>query len=203
MILKDEQTRHCRDEHIDLIKGFAIILVVFGHAIQYLLGEAMDNSIVFRVIYSFHMPLFIWVSGYTYGLYSEKFDLIWLWKRFKGFIIPFWMWAIIMWGLREAANGTVSLKERLFGLLSDPSNNGLWFLVTAFYCCLILSIAWQSASLIVKTGIAIKLKRSEDQKQSRTHLQKLFLIILIFLVIVISELDRRSLIHMPYRVSRW
>lgn len=60
---------HQRNNHIDIIKGLAIFLVIWGHIVQDTAGNAdiyFDN-IVFKVIYSFHMPLFMLVSGYVYN----------------------------------------------------------------------------------------------------------------------------------------
>lgn len=45
-----------RDETIDVLKGIAILLVVLGH-----IAAAPKLT---SVIYSFHMPLFIFISGY-------------------------------------------------------------------------------------------------------------------------------------------
>lgn len=53
-----------RSTSVDLLKGYAIILVVLGHALQYNINN-FDNNIVFRIIYSFHMPLFMFASGYV------------------------------------------------------------------------------------------------------------------------------------------
>lgn len=47
-----------RSLYWDTIKGLLIILVVFGHC-----GTAVGNNLL-SVIYSFHMPLFILVSGF-------------------------------------------------------------------------------------------------------------------------------------------
>ena len=62
---------------LDEIKGLAMILTVFGHAIQNGSGAEFyenqlyfDNS-MFKFIYSFHMPLFMLVSGYLFS-YSIK-----------------------------------------------------------------------------------------------------------------------------------
>lgn len=61
-----------RDESLDIAKGVLIFLVVWGHAIQfgfgYEYGESYQclNDNVFRIIYSFHMPLFMAISGYLY-----------------------------------------------------------------------------------------------------------------------------------------
>lgn len=43
----------------DTLKGLLIVLVILGH---FLLGTLMDNPIRY-FIYSFHMPLFLFVGG--------------------------------------------------------------------------------------------------------------------------------------------
>lgn len=61
-----------RDPFWDAAKGVAIVLVAFGHAIQYgsgrdfLWGSLYFNQRVFQFIYSFHMPLFMLISGYFF-----------------------------------------------------------------------------------------------------------------------------------------
>ena len=57
-----------RDHQIDNIKGFLIILVVFGHM---LLASTKENNWVLTLIYSFHMPVFIFVTG----LFSKNVNL--------------------------------------------------------------------------------------------------------------------------------
>ena len=47
-----------RVEYIDIAKGIALFLVVWGHLVP-------DDSTVFRIIFSFHMPLFFILSGMT------------------------------------------------------------------------------------------------------------------------------------------
>ena len=67
-----------RDLTLDLAKGLAITLVVLGHALQYSFGEAYTSSnlffdnIVFKTIYSFHMPLFMLISGYLFYTSNQK-----------------------------------------------------------------------------------------------------------------------------------
>ncbi len=66
-----------RNPYLDVVKGIAIISVILGHSIQYGNGlEYFDNgsffdNIVFQFIYSFHMPLFMLISGYLF-YYSIK-----------------------------------------------------------------------------------------------------------------------------------
>ena len=51
-----------RIEWVDCCKGLAIALVVLGHSLQEYMGE---NNIAYFLIYSVHMPLFIFLSGYV------------------------------------------------------------------------------------------------------------------------------------------
>lgn len=55
----------------DALKGILIVLVVLGHSIQasmMKLGGDFLNDYLWNIIYSFHMPVFIAVSGYlAYG----------------------------------------------------------------------------------------------------------------------------------------
>lgn len=48
----------------DSLKGWLMILVIVGHAIQTIMNEGCSNDHVFNLIYSFHMPAFMAVSGW-------------------------------------------------------------------------------------------------------------------------------------------
>lgn len=51
---------------LDSLKGWLILIVVFGHAIQYCLPDvACENNYCWNLIYSFHMPAFIAASGFV------------------------------------------------------------------------------------------------------------------------------------------
>lgn len=58
---KDSAMR--RIEWIDIVKGVLIILVVFGHFILKARHSHESVSTVFNLIYLFHMPAFVFVSG--------------------------------------------------------------------------------------------------------------------------------------------
>ena len=65
-----KELRAERDVLPDLLKGFGIILMVLGHCIQEsyngadLGGNAFFEDRLYQFIYSFHMPLFMIISGY-------------------------------------------------------------------------------------------------------------------------------------------
>lgn len=60
-----------RDTRIDSLKGLLILLVILGHIIG-TCGTGSLNEDVWQFIYSFHMPLFILISGYFMKLKDEK-----------------------------------------------------------------------------------------------------------------------------------
>ncbi|MFJ9584886.1 acyltransferase family protein [Streptomyces acidicola] len=60
-----------RDAFFDNAKYLAIVLVAMGHAWQPLTGESRAAEALYMVVYTFHMPAFIVISGY----FSRSFDM--------------------------------------------------------------------------------------------------------------------------------
>ena len=75
MILQSEKERSYY--YINFVKGIAIFLMLWGHSIQYCAQESFDffENIAFKTIYSFHMPLFMIISGYLFYFSFQKRDL--------------------------------------------------------------------------------------------------------------------------------
>lgn len=48
----------------DSLKGWLMILVILGHAIQIVMGKGCGESHLWNIIYSFHMSAFMAVSGW-------------------------------------------------------------------------------------------------------------------------------------------
>lgn len=138
-----------RNVLLDVLKGFAIFLVVMGHAIQYNQVD-FDTNPVFRFIYSFHMPLFMFVSGFvSYKSFDgSKTKLL---KRFKALIIPFWIWFFIsylFYSLYKFTGNSFEIYNFDNGLLSgiiealkSPDNKSLWFLWVLFLNYLVLFVS--------------------------------------------------------------
>lgn len=69
-----------RIPELDIMKLVGIVLVVVGHVTrmftpQGLIPQADDTGIMdilTKVIYSFHMPLFVFVSGMTFALIATR-----------------------------------------------------------------------------------------------------------------------------------
>lgn len=108
-----------RIEIIDYLKGYAILLVMLGHTIQSSYID-FDNNHVFRFIYSFHMPLFMFLSGYVISLPPLNS----LKKIFVRLIVPFIFWGLFSYLLKLGEWN----HNRDFVFLFTHPDNGLWFL---------------------------------------------------------------------------
>ncbi|MDQ0748455.1 fucose 4-O-acetylase-like acetyltransferase [Streptomyces africanus] len=60
-----------RDAFFDNAKYLAIVLVAMGHAWEPLKGDSRVLEAAYQVVYAFHMPAFIIISGY----FSRSFDM--------------------------------------------------------------------------------------------------------------------------------
>lgn len=109
---------------VDFLKGIAIVLVILGHVLQYSLSEPYINPL-FNFIYSFHMPLFVFISGLL--SYKDTSSLMDIKKRAYQLLLPFLLWPIIRGFI---FNGTISVTDYVI-LFKDPSQ-GLWFLWILF-----------------------------------------------------------------------
>ena len=139
-----------RNAWVDYAKAIGIILVVYGHVARgvFNAGLPMDQDeylLVDSVIYSFHMPLFFFLSGLFFydslvkrgktGLVVNKVDTI---------VYPFIVWSLLQ-GVVEVVlsnytNGDVTLGE-VFSLLWSPRAQ-FWFLYALFLVFVVCSLVY-------------------------------------------------------------
>ena len=121
--------------YLDVLKGIAIILMVMGHVIPWTLdksfihqpllslsGNELYLSLVYKIIYSFHMPLLFFVSGFLFYKpikINDKFFQKTLTKRINRILIPYFF--------------TGSL------LLVSRGHWGYWFLQCLFFMDLLVA----------------------------------------------------------------
>ncbi len=114
-----------RIAELDFIKGIAIMLVVIGHVISQVWNNYpyfYENNIIFKFCYSFHMPLFVFVSGWISRL-TIRNDIKWLIRRLKRLLIPYLIMVMAVFGFLR--NGSFLL------FLSDSPYWYLLFLIAA------------------------------------------------------------------------
>ena len=99
MLLTDRQTdrQTGRNVYLDIVKYVAIFLVIWGHVVQQSLAPGVvpvKADGIYRFIYSFHMPLFMGISGYFFGKSVQKvkgpltYAKKKLKKRVLGLVVP-------------------------------------------------------------------------------------------------------------------
>lgn len=100
-----------RIDYIDIIKGLAIFYVVIGHVLWWTYEDwncAKENfigTIVWKLIYSFHMPLFMFISGYVVFSPYKHYRLVDVSKRIVQYLIPFLLVGTILYYFRNDPSG--------------------------------------------------------------------------------------------------
>ena len=87
-----------RELSLDYIKGILILLVVYGHCLFWLDGNnnSYDYYFIPRIIYTFHMPLFVFLSGYFFSRKKNENIFTTITEKFRRLIIPHLFFNIIM-----------------------------------------------------------------------------------------------------------
>lgn len=119
--------------YIDNLRGFAIFIVVMGHCCEFGIGER--HSLFNDLYYSFHMPLFMFISGLVaYQRDNMSFGKFFA-NKFNRLIIPFL--TIGMFLSCWARNLTV------FQFWMSDSKCGYWYLYTYFVILMITYPAYK------------------------------------------------------------
>src|SRR3954463_11663954 len=141
MITPQATTKGKRITSIDIVKGIAIILVVYGHVMQ---GMAHRNLMYlpFHIfsdtfIYSFHMPAFFFASGLFAKLNANTSSTVLIQKKAEQLLWPYLLWALIslianpfVAQYTSAGSHPQVYKDVIFGIALGTQS---WFLWTLFF----------------------------------------------------------------------
>lgn len=133
-----------RNVWADSLKGWLMVLVILGHAIQTEITDDAFNSHLWNIIYSFHMPAFMAVSGwFAFHSYKNKGSFVcYMGRRAKQLLVPFFVWSLIQF----AKSGNYSV-ENLSRIVTCPDAY-FWFLWVLFWiCCLFRFCQWLAMRL--------------------------------------------------------
>lgn len=106
---------------LDNLKGLLIFLVVFGHSLELFKDQYFIIQVLYVFIYLFHMPAFVFVSGYLSKNADKARN-----TAFTTFFLPFILFNILWNGL--AALVTWDLDQ--FSFLTPGW--ALWYLMSMF-----------------------------------------------------------------------
>lgn len=118
---------------VDVLKCLAMFLVLWGHCIQHFTNLDFCNNPVFLFIYSFHMPLFMMLSGYFASNLLKRSYLNVFTSKFLQLLLPTLIFGIVYW-----------LQSRF--LLHQTHRNitfiwyYYWFLKSLFVCIMLFYI---------------------------------------------------------------
>jgi len=133
---KSAETPQSRDIRIDVLRGLAICLVVFGH----LLSGGAAAAVVGALIASFHMPLFVSLSGYLAFKVGRRTRWQWLGGKARQLLLPYAVFVLASYALGFGWSDThVSLWQYSVRALlyADPA---WWFLYVLFSCFALLAL---------------------------------------------------------------
>lgn len=122
-----------RIAYVDIAKILGMFFIVYGHTLRG--GE------VTTWIYTFHVPLFFFLSGVTF--HGEALDIkIFLKKKVVALLVPFFVWALISTGIFAVMSSFISMQTTLQSSQANPlismlmgycdANSPLWFLPCLF-----------------------------------------------------------------------
>lgn len=133
------KTTKSRDYSFDALKGFLIILVILGHSLQIStdVGGWSLNPL-FMAIYTFHMPLFIFISGYFSLSIFKKKDRDVFTNKFKRLLVPTIIYSSIICIIyfTSTISEDTSLIRKLYKCYKI-----YWYLINVFSLTLIFKIA--------------------------------------------------------------
>lgn len=119
-----------REEFIDSSKGIGIILVILGHCLN-------KNYWPFHIIFTFHMPLFFFLSGMV-----SKVDLSFLTlikKRVHSLVVPYFCFFVLGLLLTVIVPDWLScftlqgvIKDFFYADPENVHNSSIWFLICLF-----------------------------------------------------------------------
>ena len=124
---------------IDYLKGILILLVFVGHIIPGVLRDTYPRY----AIYSFHMPLFIGISGFLFKIEVIEIRLISLFQKYwKRFILPWIIGVFLFWiALGLISDSTLSLKSFVLAFVYPYYH--LWYVLGIISYISIMCIMWK------------------------------------------------------------
>lgn len=131
-----------RERMPDILKGLSIFFVVYGHVLQDMCvgGESpYTNPILNLFIYTFHMPLFGFISGYLFYYSSVKSTKDLVLSKSKSLLVPILVWGTIG-AIIKLAIAIITHVPITISLIWN-SYSGIWFL-WAIWTCTMIAIAF-------------------------------------------------------------
>ena len=145
---------------LSLLSSLGIILVVIGHSLPS--RFSYDNNLflneVISWIYTFHMPLFFYISGYLWIRFKKEFFFTDLKAKSLRLLVPYLFFSIPAFFIKALLNEFATRKvdisfEDFFISIFFPWENPVifyWFLPTLFVVTILGSLLFRSVDYLSK-----------------------------------------------------
>lgn len=158
-----------RLQYVDTLYAFAIVLVVLGHSLPWQWGDRTHPVLnaLSVWIYSFHMPLFMFVSGFVFrSAFGRRSFSSYVAKRAQRLLLPYVsanaLYFVSKWAFSAAAGASLTTGWASFVLYPRASHSiNLWFLPTLFWIGVLLypmsvlcGRSWRAQGLVA-LGLAL------------------------------------------------
>ncbi len=187
---------------LDAAKGLGIVLVVYGHVLR---GTASAGIVPLTSpafqwsdfgVYTFHMPLFFVLAGWTVQYSLCKGPANFLRGKIPTIIYPYFLWSLIQGGIQLAlpgAGNNAFTIENLTGMLLVPIGQ-FWFLYTLMACHIILAVWGQllkfSLWILIAAGLLVMVVLEVVRPVEITLWPTLMIRVIIFYLLGV-EISRR------------
>lgn len=134
-----------REKLFDNVRGILIYLVVLGHLMAFRREDALIIKGIYYAIYMFHMPAFVFITGYFSKNTERSRD-----TAVEKFLIPFFVFNTAFTIVDYIVKGKLSLFTDSYDF-TEPKW-GLWFLMACFIWKLLANEFVQ-----MRAGLAVSL----------------------------------------------
>ncbi len=141
---------------VDYAKGIGIILVVFGHVARGVVNADITINhemmlLLDQLIYSFHMPLFFFLSGLFFiGSLKKRETSGLIVNKLHTLIYPYLVWSIIQLSLQISLSEYTNFEksfENIYAFLWQPSDH-FWYLYTLFVMFVLYTLVYYMTSSV-------------------------------------------------------
>lgn len=185
-----------RVEYFDNLKAILIFLVVFGHSLLFIFGQLNLIKFLVLFIYVFHMPMFIFISGYfSKKDYKKSMVLdflipafivssIYMFIEYKTFFVNIFVPPFVFWYLYSLVFWRLVIKDvaKIKGIL--------FFSLILYLICGIYQLQFNAGSLMRSIGflfffvLGYKAKESDILKVK--NMKKGLFILILLIVFLFS-----------------
>ena len=123
---------------LDIARALMIVLVVIGHYDP--VNAPNWYQTLLKFIYTFHMPVFLFVSGYVYiATKKEESYLSFLYKKVKRLLVPYYATSAILITIKLLTQGDMYVKNPV---TASAYLEMLYLPVAGYFLWFVMALWW-------------------------------------------------------------